>query len=206
MRTFCGLAGVNPVAGLYGNLFYTLAGAAFTSSALMTVQGTGAMAVIIANVPQVRDGEDAGIELVTLGVPTGIIMLAIGLLRLGPIVRFVPNAVLTGFINAVAVNIILAQLPDFTGYDAEGRNRITRTLDIVVHVGSFHWLTVVAGVGTILLTLVLERTRLRGLGMVLAPSGCPQWSSCWEHAESPSWTTSRSSQTGCPGRCCPPSS
>ncbi len=165
------LAGVNPVAGLYGYLFGTLAGAAFTSSALMSVQGTGAMAVVIADVPQVRDGEDSGVALVTLGVLTGLIMLATGLLRLGPIVRFVPNAVLTGFINAVAVNIILSQLSDFTGHDAEGGNRITRTLDIVLHVGSFHWLTVAAGAGTILLILVLERTRLRGLGMVLAVVG-----------------------------------
>ncbi|HYO18265.1 MAG TPA: SulP family inorganic anion transporter [Dermatophilaceae bacterium] len=36
---------------------------------------------------------------------------------------------------------------------------------------SFHWLTVAAGAGTILLILVLERTRLRGLGMVLAVVG-----------------------------------
>jgi sulfate permease, SulP family len=162
------LAGVNPVAGLYGYLFGTLAGAVATSSVLMSVQGTGAMAVLIADVPEVRDGPDAGVALVTLGVLTGILMLAAGLLRLGPIVRFVPNAVLTGFINAVAINIILAQLSDFTGYDAEGGNRIVRTVNTVLHVGSFHWMTVAAGVSTIGLVLVLERTRLRGLGMVLA--------------------------------------
>lgn len=45
------LAGLNPVAGLYGYLFGTLAGAVATSSALMSVQGTGAMAVIIADTP-----------------------------------------------------------------------------------------------------------------------------------------------------------
>lgn len=162
------LAGVNPVAGLYGYLFGTLAGAVATSSVLMSVQGTGAMAVIIADVPEVRDGPDAGVALVTLGVLTGILMLAAGLLRLGPIVRFVPNAVLTGFINAVAINIILAQLDDFTGYEADGGNRVVRTVDTLLHVGSFHGLTVAAGVATILLVLVLERTRLRGLGMVLA--------------------------------------
>jgi sulfate permease, SulP family len=98
-------------------------------------------------------------------------MLAAGLLRLGPMVRFVPNAVLTGFINAVAVNIILAQLSDFTGYDGQGANRVMRTIDTVAHVTSFHWLTVAAGAGTIFLILVLERTRLRGLGMVLAVVG-----------------------------------
>ena len=162
------LAGVNPVAGLYGYLFGTLAGAVATSSVLMSVQGTGAMAVVIADVPQVHDGPDAGVALVTLGVLTGLAMLAAGLLRLGPVVRFVPNAVLSGFINAVAINIILAQLSDFTGYDGEGENRVARSIDTLLHVSSFHWLTVACGVGTILLILVLEKTPLRGLGMVLA--------------------------------------
>ena len=162
------LAGVNPVAGLYGYLFGTVAGAVGTSSVLMSVQGTGAMAVLIADVPQVRDGPDAGLALVTLGVLTGLAMLAAGLLRLGPVVRFIPNAVLTGFVNAVAVNIILSQFSDFTGYDGQGENRVARSIDTVLHLSSFHWLTVAAGIGTILLILVLERTRLRGLGMVLA--------------------------------------
>jgi len=165
------LAGVNPIAGLYGYLFGTIAGAMATSSVVMSVQGTGAMAVIIADVPQVRGGPDAGAALVTLGVLTGLVMLAAGLLRLGAVVRFVPNAVLTGFINAVAVNIILAQLSDFTGYEGEGANRIARTVDIVRNLGSFHWLTLATGVGTVMLILVLERTRLRGLGMVVAVVG-----------------------------------
>ena len=165
------LAGVNPIAGLYGYLFGTLAGAMATSSAVMSVQGTGAMAVVIADVPQVRGGPDAGAALVTLGVLTGLAMLAAGLLRLGTFVRFVPNAVLTGFVNAVAVNIILAQLSDFTGYEGEGDNRIARTVDTLLNVGSFHWLTLAAGVGTVVLILVLERTRLRGLGMVVAVVG-----------------------------------
>lgn len=165
------LAGVNPVAGLYGYLFGTLAGAVATSSVVMSVQGTGAMAVIIADVPQVRDGPDAGAALVTLGVLTGIAMLAAGLLRLGAVVRFVPNAVLTGFINAVALNIVLAQLPDLTGYEGEGANRISRSVDILLHLGSFHWLTLAVGIGTVGLILVLERTRLRGLGMVVAVVG-----------------------------------
>jgi sulfate permease, SulP family len=165
------LAGVNPIAGLYGYLFGTLAGAMATSSAVMSVQGTGAMAVVIADVPQVRGGPDAGAALVTLGVLTGLAMLAAGLLRLGTFVRFVPNAVLTGFVNAVAVNIILAQLSDFTGYEGEGDNRIARTVDTLLNVGSFHWLTLAAGVGTVVLIVVLERTRLRGLGMVVAVVG-----------------------------------
>ena len=39
---------------------------------------------------------------------------------------------MVGFINAVGVNIILGQLADFTGYDAEGPNRVVRAVDTVL--------------------------------------------------------------------------
>ena len=44
------LAGVNPVAGLYAYLFGVAGGTLFTSTAFMAVQGTGAMAIIVADV------------------------------------------------------------------------------------------------------------------------------------------------------------
>ncbi len=162
------LAGVNPVAGLYGYLVGTLAGALATSSVFMSVQATGAMSVIIADVPQVHVGPDAAGSLVTLGVLTGVVMLVLGLLRLGRLVRFVPNSVLTGFINAVAINIVLGQLGNFTGYAAAGSNRVTRTIDTLLHPGSFDWPTVAIGALTLVLIVVLERTRLGALGLVVA--------------------------------------
>ena len=73
------LAGLNPVAGLYGYLFGTLAGALATSSVLMSVQATGAMAVIIADIPGLGSGPDAVPTLATLTVLTGVIMLAAGI-------------------------------------------------------------------------------------------------------------------------------
>ncbi|WP_454049879.1 SulP family inorganic anion transporter [Cellulomonas sp. Marseille-Q8402] len=163
------LAGVNPVWGLYAYMVGVTAGAATTSSAFMAVQATGAMAVVVADVPQVHaPAPDPDTALFTLSVLTGVIMLTLGLARLGSAVRFVPHAVLTGFVSAVAVNIVLGQLDDFTGYEAEGSNRLTSTLDTVLHVGSFAWGTVLVGVATIALIVLLERTALRALGLVVA--------------------------------------
>jgi SulP family sulfate permease len=162
------LAGVNPVSGLYGYLVGTVAGAFATSSVFMSVQATGAMAVIIADVPQVREGPDAATALFTLAVLTGVVMLLVGALRLGSLVRFVPNAVLTGFVNAVAVNIVLGQLTNLTGYAGQGPNRVARTIDTFLHVTSFHWQTVAVGALTVLLIVALERTRLGPLGLVAA--------------------------------------
>lgn len=162
------LAGVNPLFGLYGYLFGTLGGALATGSVFMTVQATGAMAVIISDVPQTQSGDQAGAALTTLAFLTGIIMLVLGLMRAGKLVRFIPTAVLVGFINAVAVNIVLGQLDTITGYTSDGGNRLTRAFDTVLHLPHFHWPTLAVGCLTIGLILALERTRLGAMGMVVA--------------------------------------
>ena len=162
------LAGVNPLAGLYGYLVGTIAGAAATSSAFMAIQGTGAMAMIVADVPAIHGARDPAVALFTLSVLTGLVMLAAGLFHLGSVLRFVSNAVMVGFINAVGVNIILGQLSNFTGYSAPGPNRIIRALQTVVNPSEIHLATLAIGVATIVLILVLERTRLGAMGLVLA--------------------------------------
>ncbi|MBS1907006.1 MAG: SulP family inorganic anion transporter [Actinobacteria bacterium] len=162
------LAGVNPLHGLYAYLMGTLGGALATGSLFMTVQSTGAMAVIISDVPQTQSGSQAASALATLAVLAGIIMLALGLARLGSLVRFIPTAVLVGFINAVAVSIVLGQLDDFTGYESQGSNRVLRAVDTVLHVFRFHWGAVLVGACAIALILLLERTPLGALAMVVA--------------------------------------
>ncbi len=106
--------------------------------------------------------------LFTLSVLTGIVMLAAGLLKLGSVLRFVSNAVMVGFINAVGVNIVLGQLANFTGYDAEGANRIARALNTLTSPGQLDLPTLAVGVATIALIVLLERTRLGALGLVVA--------------------------------------
>ncbi len=162
------LAGVSPLSGLYGYLVGTIAGATAASSAFMVVQGTGAMAMVIADVPEVHGSGDGARALFTLSILTGIAMLAAGLLRLGAALRFVSNAVMVGFINAVGVNIVLGQLPNLTGYAAEGSNRVFRAVNTVLSPGQLHWASLGVGLATIALILMLERTRVGALGLVVA--------------------------------------
>ena len=162
------LAGVNPLAGLYAYLFGTIGGSLFTSSAFMAVQATGAMAIVIADVPAVHSADDPARALFTLSVLTGVVMLAAGFLRLGSVLRFISNAVMVGFISAVGVNIILGQLANLTGYKAEGANRVVRAVNTVIHPGELHLQSLAIGIVTVALILLLERTRAGPLGLVLA--------------------------------------
>ena len=162
------LAGVNPLSGLYAYLFGTIGGSFFTSSAFMAIQATGAMAIVIADVPAVHAADDPARALFTLSVLTGVVMLAAGFLRLGSVLRFVSNAVMVGFISAVGVNIILGQLANLTGYKAEGANRVVRAVNTLIHPGELHLQSLAIGILTVALILLLERTMLGPLGLVLA--------------------------------------
>jgi SulP family sulfate permease len=161
------LAGVNPVYGLYAYMVGTFTGGLFTSSSFMAVQATGAMAIVVADVSAVHTAEDPNRILFTLSILTGIFMLVAGLFKLGSILRFVSNAVMVGFINAVGVNIILGQLDNFTGYEAEGANRVIRTFDLILNFTQIHLGTFTIGLTTIVLIVLLERTKLGPLGMVV---------------------------------------
>ena len=102
------LAGVNPLAGLYGYLFGMVGAAALTSSAFMAVQATSAMALVVSDAElDTLPNPDRG--LFTLAILTGIIMVIAGLLRGGRLISFVPTAVMTGFVTAIGVNIVLGQ-------------------------------------------------------------------------------------------------
>lgn len=162
------LALVNPVYGLYAYMTGVLTGALFTSSVFMSVQATSAMSLIIASVPEVTQASDPNAPLFTLAILTGVIMLAAGLLKLGSLIRFVPNSVMVGFVNAVALLIILGQLDSFTGYRTSGPNRVIRTFDLARNLDQVHVPTLAVGVLTIILILTLEKTRLKALGMVVA--------------------------------------
>jgi len=162
------LAGVSPLAGLNAYLVGTVTGAAFTSSTFMIVQGTGAMAMVISDVEAVQSAPSPDSAVFTLALLTGIVMLAAGLLKLGAALRFVSNAVMVGFMNAVGLSIALGQIGNLTGYDAEGGNRVVRAVNTALSPSAVDWPSVLVGVATMALIVLLERTRLKSLGLVVA--------------------------------------
>lgn len=161
------LAGVNPLAGLYGYLFGMVGAAALTSSAFMAVQATSAMALVVSDAElDTLPNPDRG--LFTLAILTGIIMVIAGLLRGGRLISFVPTAVMTGFVTAIGVNIVLGQLSNFTGYQAEGPNRLLKTIDVFLHIGQWSIPSLIVGAISVLVIVVLLPTRVGSMGLVIA--------------------------------------
>ncbi|MGL4254693.1 MAG: SulP family inorganic anion transporter, partial [Microbacterium sp.] len=161
------LAGVNPLAGLYAYLFGMVGAALATSSAFMAVQATSAMALVVSDA-ELGGFPDPDRALFTLAVLTGVVMALAGLLRGGRLVSFVPTAVMTGFVTAIGVNIVLGQLSNFTGYQANGPNRLLKTVDVFLHIGQWSVASVVVGTIAVLVIVVLLPTRVGSMGLVIA--------------------------------------
>jgi len=104
------IAGVDPKIGLYAS-FSIATIIAFTGGRPgMISAATGAMALVMVSLVK-----DYGLQyLLAATVLTGLLQMCAGFLRLGALMRFVSRSVITGFVNALAILIFMAQLPELT--------------------------------------------------------------------------------------------
>jgi SulP family sulfate permease len=164
------LAGLNPVSGLYALLTGTPSAALTTSSQFLTVAVTAAMALAVGDAlkPFAAGADRLAAALVTLTVLTGLMMILLGLLRAGALMRFVSNAVMRGFLTGVALTIILNQIPKFLGSSSAYENKLVAAADIVSSPERFDWTTVFIGLATMVVVLALDRTPAKRFAMVIA--------------------------------------
>ena len=106
---FAFVAGVSPLIGLYSAFFIGLITALFGGRPGMISGATGAMAVVVVSLVSIH-----GIEyLFPTVILCGLLQIAIGLGRLGKLIRMVPHPVMLGFVNGLAIVIGLAQVNSF---------------------------------------------------------------------------------------------
>ena len=105
------IAGVEPKVGLFASFTMAVTTAFFGGRPGMISAATGAMALLM--VPLVANH---GLEyLLAATVLTGLIQIAFRMLRLSRYMKFVPSSVMTGFVNALAILIFMAQMPQLRG-------------------------------------------------------------------------------------------
>jgi SulP family sulfate permease len=162
------LSTVNPLFGLYTLMIATPLAALLTGSVFMNVSTTNALAATMGSALSGVGDARKGSALFTIVLLAGAFQLALGIARLGWLIRFVPNSVMAGFMNGVAVLIILSQVGGLTGVAGSGSNRVAQVVDIAAHSNRLHWPTLAVGLLTIGLIVGLQRTPLRKLAMILA--------------------------------------
>ncbi|MBT2748734.1 MULTISPECIES: SulP family inorganic anion transporter [unclassified Lysobacter] len=105
------IAGVDPKVGLYASFCIAVITAIAGGRPGMISAATGAMALLMVGLVK-----DHGVQyLFAATILTGVLQIGAGALRLNALMRFVSRSVVTGFVNALAILIFLAQLPELIG-------------------------------------------------------------------------------------------
>ncbi|MCB1118354.1 MAG: SulP family inorganic anion transporter [Chlamydiia bacterium] len=151
------LAGVNPLFGLYSGTVATMVAAVTTGSRLMISTLTSAIALSTKSVFVVAGISPDPSLLFTLTFMVGVLMLVMGLLRLGEIVNFVSHAVMTGFIVGVSLLILIGQMGDLVGITISGRNKLLEVVQWLQSLASWHLPTTAVGLFSVVSLFALKR-------------------------------------------------
>ena len=139
-------SGVEPAQGIYTAIASGFFVALLGGSRVQIAGPTAAFATIVAGVVGTQ-GMD-GLFIAT--VMAGIILILMGILKLGSLIRFIPKTVTVGFTGGIAVTILLGQIKDFFGITyADGVKPIETMEKIeanIHHFSSFKWEALIIGV------------------------------------------------------------
>jgi Sulfate permease and related transporters (MFS superfamily) len=121
------IAGVDPKVGLYASVVIAIVISFAGGRPAMISAATAATAVLFGTLVR-----EHGLQyLLAATILAGIIQIVAGWLRVGALMRFVSRSVMTGFVNALAILIFMAQLPELIGVSAETYVMIAAGLTII---------------------------------------------------------------------------
>jgi sulfate permease, SulP family len=147
-------------AGLFAAPFLLFGYALFGSSRQLMVGATSASAVMLAGTVAALAGSDPkkyAALMAGLTITVGIIVLLLGIARLGFIKNFLAESVLTGFIFGLALVIIVGQLPKLFGLPRVEGDFFEKLWQVISHLGSTNGWTLLVGVLSLALLFGLER-------------------------------------------------
>ena len=152
---YAGIAGVPLQNGLYAAAAGAIIYALFCTSRQISTGPSSSLAAVAGGAVVVAGlADEQAAELVAaIALITGLLFLALALLRLGWISRFLSKAVITGFLAGAAVDVVIGELPKLTGTEAEGENSWRELGSWIGSLGDVHWPTVVVGVLALALIL-----------------------------------------------------
>jgi sulfate permease, SulP family len=157
---YASIGGFNPLLGLYAGMVPTTVGSLFSRTVLMTTTLTSAIALTSHSVlDQANLSPDEPGNIAMLTILVGAIMLLFGLLRMGSLMSFVSNAVMTGFTTGIALQILAGVVEDATGYETTRHNTLAKLGDALVHLPQWDTNTVLVTLGTIACWYAASRLR-----------------------------------------------
>ena len=146
------LAGLPPEVGLYASVAPLLLYAVFGTSRVLAVGPVAVVSLMTAAAigqHAVAGTPEYWAVAITLAFLSGLLLLAMGLLRLGFLANFLSHPVISGFISASGILIAASQLKTLMGVKAEGHNFVDLSLSLLSQLGQVHVLTLAIGAATV---------------------------------------------------------
>ena len=147
-------SGVSPEQGLYTAIVAGFVIACLGGSRVNISGPTAAFATIVAGIVAVYG--PGGLALATL--MAGVILVLMGVLRLGSLIKYIPPTITTGFTSGIALTIIIGQLKDFFGLTFPEGTHAVESMEklhaVASSIGTFNpWALLVGGIGLAILIL-----------------------------------------------------
>lgn len=121
------IAGVDPMVGLYASFIIAVTISFVGGRPAMISAATGAIALLV--LPLVKE---YGVDyLLAATILMGVIQVVLGLLKVGRLMKFIPNSVMIGFVNALGILIFMSQIEHIFGISIDTYVYVTITLLIV---------------------------------------------------------------------------
>jgi high affinity sulfate transporter 1 len=166
-------AGVPGIHGLYATVIPLLAYALFGPSRILVLGPDSSLAAVILAVVLPHSGGDPGRAVALAGmmaIVSGLVCVLAGLLRLGFITELLSKPIRYGYMNGIALTVLISQLPKLFGISIEsvGPVRDVRQIAGAVIGGQANWTTFAIGAGTLVAILLLKRfLRIPGILMTV---------------------------------------
>ena len=162
-------SGVPGIYGLYATIVPLLAYALFGPSRILVLGPDSALAaVILAVVLPLSAGDPARAVIVAslMALVSGLVCILIGVMRLGFVTELLSKPIRYGYMNGIALTVLISQLPKLFGFSIEGDGPIRDVVQIVQSIldGKANWAAFAVGASTLAAILVLKRwERIPGL-------------------------------------------
>ena len=168
-------SGVPGIHGLYATVIPLLAYAMFGPSRIMVLGPDSSLAAVILAVvlPHAAGDPNRAVALAGLmAIVSGAVCIVVGLLRLGFITELLSKPIRYGYMNGIALTVLVSQLPKVFGISIESSGPLRDLGSIVREVGGGHanWTTFALGLATLLVILLLKPFR-RVPGVLIAVAG-----------------------------------
>jgi len=138
-------SGVEPACGIYTAIAAGFVVSLLGGSRVQIAGPTAAFATVVAGIVATQ-GMD-GLFIAT--ILAGILLILMGVLKLGSLIRFIPHTITVGFTGGIAVTILVGQIKDFLGLSyAEGVKPVETLEKLEANlaaIGTFHWQALVVG-------------------------------------------------------------